>query len=155
MISHTLIQLDNQREKPTQVSTKRGLGRCRAPGGHRSPRGGREFCPLSAKNDGSPKVGEQGSAPVPWNATQRPPVPSPEPQGHVAPPKRSRTLKRARPPRSPRGLGDVAGQGVPPRVQLRRQAQGAASLPAPNSPPDPARSPLPLDNYWKLLARNC
>lgn len=33
----------------------------------------------------------------------------------------------------------------------RTRARGAASLPAPNSPPDPARSPLPLDNYWELL----
>lgn len=117
MISHTLIQLDNQREKPTQLSTQRGLGRRRRePGGHRSPR---EFGPLGAKNDGRPKVGQQGRAPVPWNATPPPPLPTQKPQSDVAPPKRSRTPKWAQ----RRGLGVAQGRegtASPPRLQPGR-----------------------------------
>lgn len=129
MISHTLIQLDNQREKPTQKTGHTG-----AP---------REFCP--DKDGTPPRAGQQGWAPVPWNVTQRPPVPTPEPPKKAAGPQ-----KRAEPSAAPAAWGMSQGRDVT-GCPHRTRVWGAASLPVPNSPPDSARSPLPLDNSWELL----
>lgn len=160
MISHTLIQLDNQREKPTQVLIKwasavpRTRG-CFAPT-LEPPRAAVICVPLSPIMKKSQWFGWE-SRNLPRHATRNPGAPqSPPEHPNFCIPKGTHTPKRAQPHAAPPWPGGHHGSGCSPKDQsLLPAAQGSAAFPAPNSPPDPLRSPLPLYNYCKLLARNC